>query len=75
MVTGLPNRPAFTECLAAVLARATESGERFAVLCIDLDRFKEINDVFGHSVGDAVLRRVSQRLQAAVGGAFNARRR
>jgi diguanylate cyclase (GGDEF)-like protein/PAS domain S-box-containing protein len=73
VVTGLPNRPAFTECLAAVLDRATASEERFAVLCIDLDRFKEINDVFGHSVGDAVLREVSQRLQAAVGGAFIAR--
>jgi diguanylate cyclase (GGDEF)-like protein/PAS domain S-box-containing protein len=73
VVTGLPNRPAFTECLAAVLDRATASGERFAVLCIDLDRFKEINDVFGHSVGDAALREVSQRLQAAVGGAFIAR--
>jgi len=73
VVTDLPNRPAFTECLAAVLNRATASGERFAVLCIDLDRFKEINDVFGHPVGDAALREVSQRLQAAVGGAFLAR--
>jgi len=73
VVTSLPNRPAFTERLASALDRAAAIGERFAVLCIDLDRFKEINDVFGHSVGDAVLCEVSKRLQAAVGDAFLAR--
>jgi diguanylate cyclase (GGDEF)-like protein/PAS domain S-box-containing protein len=73
VVTNLPNRPAFTECLASVLDRAAATGERCAVLCVDLDRFKEINDVFGHSVGDAVLCEVSKRLQAAVGDAFLAR--
>jgi predicted signal transduction protein with EAL and GGDEF domain len=73
VITNLPNRPAFTECLASVLERSAAGGERFAVLSIDLDRFKEVNDVFGHSVGDALLCEVSRRLQAAVGGAFLAR--
>ena len=73
VITNLPNRPAFTECLASVLERSAAGGERFAVLSIDLDRFKEVNDVFGHPVGDALLCEVSRRLQAAVGGAFLAR--
>jgi len=73
MLTNLPNRLACIECLASVLDRAAAAGERFAVLCIDLDRFKEVNDVFGHSVGDTLLSEVSRRLQVAVGGAFLAR--
>jgi diguanylate cyclase (GGDEF)-like protein/PAS domain S-box-containing protein len=73
IVTNLPNRLACMECLASVLDRAAKAGERFAILCIDLDRFKEVNDVFGHSVGDALLSEASRRLQAAVGGAFLAR--
>jgi diguanylate cyclase (GGDEF)-like protein/PAS domain S-box-containing protein len=72
-VTKLPNRPAFTERLASVLDECADSGRRFAVLSIDLDRFKEVNDVFGHSVGDALLREVSRRLQIASGNVFLAR--
>ena len=51
-LTDLPNRAAFNECLRATLERAAEADESFAVLCVDLDRFKEVNDVFGHSIGD-----------------------
>ena len=73
MVTDLPNRPAFTERLTSVLDRSAGSGKRFAVLSIDLDRFKEVNDVFGHSIGDALLREVSRRLQTATRNVFLAR--
>jgi diguanylate cyclase (GGDEF)-like protein/PAS domain S-box-containing protein len=69
-LTNLPNRAALNECLATMLERSAESKESFAVLCIDLDRFKEVNDVFGHSVGDAMLAEVGRRLQQASGGAF-----
>jgi diguanylate cyclase (GGDEF)-like protein/PAS domain S-box-containing protein len=72
-LTDLPNRAAFNECLAASLEKAGAGGEQFAVLCLDLDRFKEINDVFGHAVGDRMLCEVSRRLQAAAAGAFLAR--
>ena len=72
-LTGLPNRAAFATQFATVLDRSAAAGSGFAVLCIDLDRFKEINDLFGHSAGDRVLRDVSDRLLAAVKGGFIAR--
>jgi diguanylate cyclase (GGDEF)-like protein/PAS domain S-box-containing protein len=72
-LTDLPNRAAFAEHLQATLENAATAHDRFAVLCIDLDRFKEVNDVFGHSVGDALLRDVSRRLQESAAGAFIAR--
>jgi diguanylate cyclase (GGDEF)-like protein/PAS domain S-box-containing protein len=72
-LTDLPNRAAFNQCFAAVLERATKSSESFAVLSVDLDRFKEINDVFGHSIGDRLLRAVADRLSATLEGAFLAR--
>ncbi len=72
-LTELPNRTAFNECIAATLELAAASGESFAVLCIDLDRFKAINDVFGHAAGDALLREVAHRLAAVCEGAFLAR--
>ena len=57
-LTELPNRAAFTECIDATIDLAARSGESFAVLCLDLDRFKSVNDVFGHSAGDTLLREV-----------------
>jgi diguanylate cyclase (GGDEF)-like protein/PAS domain S-box-containing protein len=72
-LTDLPNRASFNEHLDAVVARATQSGEPFALLAIDLDRFKEVNDVFGHSAGDALLREVTARMKDAAEGAFVAR--
>ena len=72
-LTDLPNRAAFNECFAATIERAAEKDQAFAVLSVDLDRFKEINDVFGHSIGDALLRAVAKRLAGAAAGAFLAR--
>jgi diguanylate cyclase (GGDEF)-like protein/PAS domain S-box-containing protein len=72
-LTDLPNRASFSEHLAATLDKAARDQSNFAVLCIDLDRFKEVNDVFGHSTGDALLLDVSRRMQEAVGDAFLAR--
>jgi diguanylate cyclase (GGDEF)-like protein/PAS domain S-box-containing protein len=72
-LTDLPNRAAFNEHLDAVVARATRSGEPFALLAVDLDRFKEVNDVFGHSAGDALLCEMAVRLKGATDDAFVAR--
>ena len=72
-LTELPNRTAFNECIAATLDLAGISGESFAVLSSDLDRFKAVNDVFGHVMGDALLREVAGRLQTVCRGAFVAR--
>jgi diguanylate cyclase (GGDEF)-like protein/PAS domain S-box-containing protein len=72
-LTDLPNRAAFNEQLSFARERAAPTGAGFAVLCIDLDRFKEVNDVFGQAAGDAMLREVAQRLAAAAEGAFLAR--
>lgn len=65
MLTGLPNRALFEEQLSAALSDSTPSSA-VAVLFIDLDRFKEINDTYGHRVGDLVLCGVSQRMRGAV---------
>jgi len=67
-LTGLPNRRLFFERLVACFDAGTAS-HRLAVLMIDLDRFKEINDSLGHHVGDDVLRQLGPRLTAAVGSA------
>jgi diguanylate cyclase (GGDEF)-like protein/PAS domain S-box-containing protein len=72
-LTDLANRASFAARLAATLTQAEKTGGQFAVLCIDLDRFKEVNDVFGHSVGDELLKEVSRRLKEAAGEAFVAR--
>jgi diguanylate cyclase (GGDEF)-like protein len=72
-LTGLPNRTAFNERFSATLDQAKKSGEEFALVCLDLDRFKYVNDLFGHAVGDAFLCQVTKRLQSARRDAFLAR--
>ncbi len=63
-LTGLPNRDHFVQWLEQELARAGARHEQVAVIAIDLDRFKEINDLRGHAAGDTVLRMVSERMNA-----------
>ena len=61
-LTGLPNRLLFTEQLEKAIARAARHAHRLAIMFIDLDRFKRVNDTLGHSAGDELLRAVSARL-------------
>jgi diguanylate cyclase (GGDEF)-like protein len=72
-LTGLHNRAAFSDHLATTINEALRAGGTFAILCLDLDRFKEVNDLYGHLVGDALLLEVARRLQAVAEGAFLAR--
>ena len=72
-LTGLPNRVVFREHLAISLEHAAHHKSKLAVISIDLDRFKEVNDVFGHAAGDRLLNEVARRLKDASGGAFVAR--
>jgi len=62
-LTKLPNRFAFNESLEAALVRLAASGEEFAVLLLDLDHFKEVNDQLGHLAGDEFLTQLAARLR------------
>ncbi|QUS41023.1 EAL domain-containing protein [Tardiphaga alba] len=72
-ITDLPNRVAFNEYLTRVFSEASAGNGSFAVVRIDIDRFREINDVFGQATGDAVLAELAKRLSIASNGAFLAR--
>ncbi|MBB4260427.1 diguanylate cyclase (GGDEF)-like protein/PAS domain S-box-containing protein [Bradyrhizobium sp. CIR3A] len=72
-LTDLPNRSAFNAVLGERLERAQEAATSFAVLSLDLDRFKEVNDVFGHPVGDLLMRAAADRLAEEADSAFVAR--
>lgn len=65
-LTGLPNRALYADRLCSALAGASRHGERFALLAIDLDHFKAVNDRLGHLAGDALLVETAARLQACV---------
>ena len=73
-MTGLPNRIAFNERLGFDISDAHEKGQKLAVLSIDFDGFKDVNDVYGHSAGDLVLIAIADRLRKTIGeGEFVAR--
>ena len=65
-LTGLPNRRFFADLLAFGLAKAKRSGARAAVLILDMDNFKRVNDLMGHTGGDKLLQQQAQRIRAAV---------
>jgi diguanylate cyclase (GGDEF)-like protein len=63
-LTGLWNRAAFIDLLEARLAREAQAGEIVALAVVDLDRFKDVNDTFGHQTGDTILREVGDRIKS-----------
>src|ERR1700759_1850793 len=72
-LTDLPNRPAFLQALTQMIEACAGTGEEFAVLCVDLDGLKEVNDVFGHAAGDKLLIEVARRMQTTARGGVVAR--
>lgn len=65
-LTGLPNRMLFAEELERAIARLEREGTGFALHCLDLDRFKSVNDTLGHQAGDALLRAVAERIRSVL---------
>jgi diguanylate cyclase (GGDEF)-like protein/PAS domain S-box-containing protein len=66
VLTGLPNRALFSDRLQQAFSSAKRGQEQFAIMFIDLDKFKPINDNYGHAVGDLLLKDASQRMQSCV---------
>jgi diguanylate cyclase (GGDEF)-like protein/PAS domain S-box-containing protein len=72
-LTDLPNRAAFLQALSQMIEACGDGVEEFAVLSVDLDGLKEVNDVFGHATGDKLLMEVARRMQISVRGGVVAR--
>jgi diguanylate cyclase (GGDEF)-like protein len=72
-LTGLPNRALFREQTDVAIRQAATRGETVAVLCIDIDNFRQVNDTLGHTVGDAMLRQLAGIFSAWTGDALLAR--
>ena len=68
-LTGLPNRASLNDTLEHAMARAQRAGEKLAILFLDLDHFKAINDTLGHPVGDQLLREIARRVRHCIRGA------
>jgi diguanylate cyclase (GGDEF)-like protein/PAS domain S-box-containing protein len=66
VLTGLANRSMFTTALDRAMALSVRTGKKFAILCLDLDHFKDVNDTRGHLAGDRLLRLMAERLKAGV---------
>jgi diguanylate cyclase (GGDEF)-like protein len=65
-LTGLPNRSLFADRLKQAIARAERDPQRFALMMVDVDRFKDVNDSLGHAAGDALLAEVARRLKVLI---------
>jgi len=66
-LTGLPNRAAFRACLLEASERLKRDGQNYAVLALDLDGFKDVNDAYGHATGDELLRQIARRMSYRLG--------
>src|SRR5262245_27160443 len=66
VLTGLPNRLAVMEKIEEAIARHRRRGDSFAILLLDLDRFKHVNDTLGHAVGDTLLRETASPLKGSL---------
>lgn len=65
-LTGLPNRKLFSDRLGIVLAQAKRNKKKVGIVMLDLDNFKDVNDTFGHDVGDTLLKAVAERLSGTL---------